>query len=202
MSKTRPIGPWRPTTRTARTVVPTPPMRPPDRPRTCARRRPDRTAIPSPPIFRRGSPGEELQRQREHGRPGQDSLPLGHLRPERQCGPDPGHAGAATSGLQLPAGLALLPRRRSQRPGLPTGVLGLQLLPGGHDFSRGIFADAIHFRYQGGQIRSLFSLISYLGKGEYRERYLGIKIPPTNIQDYHLEEARTFAKKLATTLVG
>jgi multimeric flavodoxin WrbA len=66
----------------------------------------------------------------------------------------------------------------------------------------GIFGDAIHFRYQGGQIRSLLSLISYLGKGEYRERYLGIKIPPTNIQDYHLEEARTFAGKLATSLVG
>ena len=50
----------------------------------------------------------------------------------------------------------------------------------------GIYADGIHFRYQGGQVRSLLSLISYLGSGEYRERYLGVKIPPTNIQDYHL----------------
>ena len=53
----------------------------------------------------------------------------------------------------------------------------------------GVFADGVHFRYQGGQVRSLLSLLSYLGSGEYRERYLGIKIPPTNLQDYHLEAA-------------
>jgi hypothetical protein len=64
----------------------------------------------------------------------------------------------------------------------------------------GVFADGIHFRYQGGQVRSLLSLLSYLGSGEYRERYLGIKIPPTNIQDYHLEEARKFADGLANRL--
>jgi hypothetical protein len=57
----------------------------------------------------------------------------------------------------------------------------------------GAFADGIHFRYQGGQARSLLSLLSYLGSGEYRDRYLGIKIPLTNIQDYHLREARKFA---------
>ena len=34
----------------------------------------------------------------------------------------------------------------------------------------GVFADGIHFRYQGGQIRSLLSLLSYLGSGEYRDR--------------------------------
>jgi flavodoxin len=62
-----------------------------------------------------------------------------------------------------------------------------------------IFVDGIYFRYQGGQVHSLLSLLSYLGKGEYRERYLGVKIPPTNIQDYHLREARTFANKLAAT---
>jgi multimeric flavodoxin WrbA len=50
----------------------------------------------------------------------------------------------------------------------------------------GVFADGIHFRYQGGQVRSLLSLLSYLGSGEDRKRYLGVKIPPTNIQDYHL----------------
>ena len=33
-------------------------------------------------------------------------------------------------------------------------------------------------------------------------RYHGVKIPPSNIQEYHLEEARIFAKKLATNLVG
>ncbi len=66
----------------------------------------------------------------------------------------------------------------------------------------GAFAAGIHFRYQGGQVRSLLSLISYLGSGDYRERYLGVKIPPTNIQDYHLEAARTFADGLANRLAS
>ena len=56
-------------------------------------------------------------------------------------------------------------------------------------------------RYQGGQVRSLLSLLSYFGSGEYRERFLGVKIPPTNIQDYHLEAARKFADGLASRLV-
>ena len=64
----------------------------------------------------------------------------------------------------------------------------------------GIYVDGIHFRYRGGQLRSLLSLLSYLGSGEYQKRYLGVKIPPTNIQDYHLEEARTFAGRLADEL--
>jgi hypothetical protein len=51
-------------------------------------------------------------------------------------------------------------------------------------------------------VRSLLSLLSYLGSGKYRERYLGIKIPPTNIQDYHLQEARKFADGLAIRLAG
>ena len=49
--------------------------------------------------------------------------------------------------------------------------------------------------WQGGQVRSLLSLLSYLGSGEYRERYLGVKIPPTNLQ-----EAREFADGLASRL--
>lgn len=36
----------------------------------------------------------------------------------------------------------------------------------------GVYADGIHFRYQGRQVRSLLSLLSYLGSGKYRERYL------------------------------
>jgi len=64
----------------------------------------------------------------------------------------------------------------------------------------GSWIDGIHFRYQGGQVRSLLSLLSYLGSGEYRERYLGVKIPPTNLQDYHLEAARKFADRLANRL--
>src|SRR5277367_5237661 len=64
----------------------------------------------------------------------------------------------------------------------------------------GVFMDGIHFSYEVGQVRSLLSLISYLGSGEYRKRYLGIKIPPTNLRDYHLEQARTFANGLANRL--
>jgi hypothetical protein len=65
----------------------------------------------------------------------------------------------------------------------------------------GTFVDGIHFRYEGGQVRSLLSLISYLGSGEYRERYMGTKIPPTNLRDSHLEQARAFAERLANGLV-
>ena len=57
----------------------------------------------------------------------------------------------------------------------------------------GKFVDGIHFAYQGGQIKSLLSLITYLGSGKYRERFLGMKIPPTNIQEDHLVTARKFA---------
>jgi multimeric flavodoxin WrbA len=64
----------------------------------------------------------------------------------------------------------------------------------------GQFVDATHFKYEGGQVKSLLSLISYLGSGKYRERYLGIPIPPTNIQDHHLEAARKFASGLADGL--
>ena len=64
----------------------------------------------------------------------------------------------------------------------------------------GIYSDGIHFRYQGGQVRSLFSLLSYLGTGEYPERYHGVKIPPTNLQEYHLKDARAFAEQVAGRL--
>lgn len=66
----------------------------------------------------------------------------------------------------------------------------------------GTYVDGIHFRYQGGQVRSLLSLLSYLGSGQYRERSFGVKIPPTNIQDYHLDEARAFAGRLADGLLA
>jgi hypothetical protein len=65
----------------------------------------------------------------------------------------------------------------------------------------GTYLEGIHFAYQGGQVRSLLSLISYLGSGEYRKRYLGLKIPPTNLQDHHLAEAQAFAGRLADGLV-
>ena len=64
----------------------------------------------------------------------------------------------------------------------------------------GRFLDGIHFRNQGGQVRSLLSLISYLGSGQNRERNHGVKIPPTNLQEHHLEQAWGFAGALADRL--
>jgi hypothetical protein len=46
----------------------------------------------------------------------------------------------------------------------------------------------------------MLSLISYLGSGEYRQHYLGVKIQPTNVREYQLEEARIFANDLAGQL--
>jgi hypothetical protein len=60
--------------------------------------------------------------------------------------------------------------------------------------------DTTHFVYLGGQVRSLLSLISYLGTGEYRDRYLGVKIPPTNLQPEGDAAARLFASKVADRL--
>jgi flavodoxin len=64
----------------------------------------------------------------------------------------------------------------------------------------GRFVDGIRFTYEGGQIRSLLSLLSYFGKGEMRDRSLGIKIPPTNLQPGFGEQAAAFASKLADSL--
>jgi hypothetical protein len=64
----------------------------------------------------------------------------------------------------------------------------------------GEYLDGIRFTYEGGQIRSLLSLLSYFGKGEMRERSLGIKIPPTILKPNFDEPAHAFANKLADTL--
>ena len=61
----------------------------------------------------------------------------------------------------------------------------------------GRYVEGIHFAYAGGQIRSLLSLISYLGSGEYRERFLGVPIPRTNLSDAQVDEGRAFARQLA-----
>jgi hypothetical protein len=65
---------------------------------------------------------------------------------------------------------------------------------------RGEYVDGIRFTYEGGQIRSLLSLLSYFGKGEMRERSLGIKIPPTNLKPDFGDQAEAFANKLADSL--
>ncbi len=64
----------------------------------------------------------------------------------------------------------------------------------------GEYVNGIHFTFAGGQVRSLLSLISYLGKGENRERYLGVKIPSANLKPDYLKKARTFANELADRL--
>src|SRR5438094_2450754 len=64
----------------------------------------------------------------------------------------------------------------------------------------GKFVDWTRFTYEGGQIRSLLSLLSYFGKGEMRERSLGIKIPPTNLKPDFGDQAQEFANKLADSL--
>jgi menaquinone-dependent protoporphyrinogen IX oxidase len=64
----------------------------------------------------------------------------------------------------------------------------------------GEYVDGTHFAFAGGQVRSLLALLSYFGKGENRERYLGVKIPPTNLQPAYRDEARAFANELADRL--
>ena len=66
----------------------------------------------------------------------------------------------------------------------------------------GRYLDGTRFQFEGGQIRSFLSLISYFGKGEMRERYLGVKIPPTNLKPDFLGQAQAFATKLADSLDG
>jgi menaquinone-dependent protoporphyrinogen IX oxidase len=66
----------------------------------------------------------------------------------------------------------------------------------------GNYVDGIHFNYPGGQVSSLLSLISYLGSGQYRDRYLGLRIPKTNLQPGQLDEARTFTETLADRVFG
>jgi hypothetical protein len=64
----------------------------------------------------------------------------------------------------------------------------------------GRYAGGIHFTYPGDQVRSMLSLTSYLGSGEYRERYLGLTMPATNVSEDQLEESRRFAAKLVDRL--
>jgi menaquinone-dependent protoporphyrinogen IX oxidase len=66
----------------------------------------------------------------------------------------------------------------------------------------GRYVDEIHFTYPGDPVRSMLSLTSYLGSGEYRERYLGVRIPSTNVQPEQLVQTRRFAGALADRLFG
>lgn len=64
----------------------------------------------------------------------------------------------------------------------------------------GAYVDGIHFRFAGGQVRSLVALVSYLRTGRMRARLLGVKIPPTNLQPEHMTAARLFARGLTDEL--
>ena len=66
----------------------------------------------------------------------------------------------------------------------------------------GRYVDGIHFTYPGDPLRSMLSLTSYLGSGRYREKYLGVRIPSTNVQPEQLEQTRSFAAALADRLFG
>jgi hypothetical protein len=66
----------------------------------------------------------------------------------------------------------------------------------------GEYADGTHFTFAGGQVRSLMSLLSYFGKGENRERYLGVRIPPSLLRPDFDDQARAFADGLADSLDG
>ena len=64
----------------------------------------------------------------------------------------------------------------------------------------GDYITGTHWSFAGGQIKSLLSLVSYLGTGENRKHYLGVKIPVTNLQGDDLKDARSFASGLADQL--
>ena len=85
--------------------------------------------------------------------------------------------------------------RRYWRENL-TGVRKLAEKKGGR------YVDGIHFTYPGGQLPSMLSLTSYLGSGEYKDRYLGVRLPPTNISDEQIEESRRFAARVADKVFG
>jgi hypothetical protein len=64
----------------------------------------------------------------------------------------------------------------------------------------GRFVKGTHFAHAGGQIRSLLSLISFLGKGEDRPHYLGVSIPSAGLKPDYRTEARSFADELVDHL--
>jgi hypothetical protein len=64
----------------------------------------------------------------------------------------------------------------------------------------GKYVGGIPFSFGGGQIPSLLALISYFAHGEQRDRYLGVKIPSTNLAPEYIAQAHGFATGLAEML--
>jgi hypothetical protein len=66
----------------------------------------------------------------------------------------------------------------------------------------GRYLEGVHYKYQGGQVRSLLSLFGYLSTGENLPKYHGVSIPPTNLQPPQLKDAARFAGGLADQLAS
>jgi menaquinone-dependent protoporphyrinogen IX oxidase len=64
----------------------------------------------------------------------------------------------------------------------------------------GEFVNGTHFVHAGGQVLSLLSLISYLAKGENRQRYLGVNIPRATLKPDYVGQAQAFANEMADRL--
>jgi menaquinone-dependent protoporphyrinogen IX oxidase len=64
----------------------------------------------------------------------------------------------------------------------------------------GVYVDNLHFVYAGKQVRSFLAMMNNFKYGENREKYLGVKIPPTNLQVGYHEQAQAFANQLVDGL--
>src|SRR3954454_4437046 len=64
----------------------------------------------------------------------------------------------------------------------------------------GDWLEGVHFTFAGGQLRSFLALVSYLGSGRTRERYLGVSIPPSNLMPGFERGALSLAGRLADRL--
>jgi len=64
----------------------------------------------------------------------------------------------------------------------------------------GNFVKGIHFIAAGGPIGSMLALMSFFGTGVIKNHYLGMKIPPANLQPSYLRESEAFAGELANIL--
>ncbi len=61
----------------------------------------------------------------------------------------------------------------------------------------GDYVGGTYFTFAGGQVASLLSFVSYMGAGINKPRYLGLKIPPTNLKPDYSIGAEAFADSLA-----
>ena len=60
----------------------------------------------------------------------------------------------------------------------------------------GTWLGETHFLAAGNQVKSMMSWLSYMRSGEMKERWFGVKIPPTNLKPDFEEQAREFANRL------